>query len=166
MITKHTIREVQFSDLRRVRALVMQTIEASFLDFYPRSALDQFRRCHDEEHIYRDALKGYSLVLEYRDEIVGTGTLYGSNIRRVFIAPPHQRMGFGRLLVERLEGRAMGEKTGWLHLSASLVARDFYDVLGYRVRKEGGIYIGDNQYLKYYEMIKSLDVAPGLQRIV
>jgi len=88
------IREFNKEDLRSVYRLIQHTIDTSYHEAYPREAIAFFKDYHSKEHILDDAATGYTVVAECNCEVLGTGTLLGINIRRVF----GESLGF---LVER-----------------------------------------------------------------
>ena len=74
---------------------------------------------------------GYIVIAESNGEILGTGTLLGTNVRRVYVNPSHQHEGIGKLIVAELERRALGLN---LDLAASLISRQFWESCGYQIQ--------------------------------
>lgn len=151
------LREFRRDDLEALKSLIYKTVEVSYADVYPDEAIAYFKDYHSEENILSDAREGYIVILELNEKIIGTGTLLDTNIRRVFIDPSYQQKGFGKLVMHKLEERALEKGISILDLSASLVAKRFYDSLGYITQKEDYIPLENNQKLHYYEMIKKLN---------
>jgi len=54
-----------------------------------------------------------------------------TNIRRVFIDNRFQGQGLGKLIMKKLEEKALEQGQKIVDLLASLVAKKFYDYLGY-----------------------------------
>jgi len=144
-------------DLEAVKRLIYKTIDVSYHEIYPKKAIEYFNDCHSEEHILGDAREGYTIILEFNGKIIGTGTLSGTNIRRVFIYPSYQYNGLGKLVMRNLEEHAFVNGISILNLSASLVSKRFYDSLGYIIQKEDYIPVKNKQKLSYYAMVKKLD---------
>ena len=90
MIRNIKLREFTREDLETVKRLIYKTIEVSYSDVYPEEAIEYFKDYHSEEHILSDARDGYTIILESNGKIIGTGTLLGTNIRRVFIDLSYQ----------------------------------------------------------------------------
>ena len=157
MIRNIKIREFRREDLEAVKKLIYKTIEVSYSDVYPEEAIEYFKGHHSEEHILSDARDGYAIILECNGKIIGTGTLLGTNIRCVFIDPSWQHKGFGKLVMHKLEERALAKGISILNLSASLVSKRFYDSLGYVTQKEDYIPVRNKQKLSYYTMVKKLN---------
>jgi GNAT superfamily N-acetyltransferase len=88
---------------------------------------------------------------------MGTGTLSGTNIRRVFVNPHHQQKGTGKLIVRELEKKALIAKITTLDLEASLVSRQFWESTGFVVQREDFVPVRNDQRLHFYRMTKTLD---------
>jgi N-acetylglutamate synthase-like GNAT family acetyltransferase len=75
----------------------------------------------------------FTLVCETQEGVVGVGALDGSEIKRLYVAPPTQSRGVGKALLERLEDEALtrGLAVLWLEASPSSVA--FYEAAGFQV---------------------------------
>ena len=50
--------------------------------------------------------KGDTIVLQKDGQLIGTGTVLGNEIKRVFIDPAFQKHGFGKLIMRNLEAKA------------------------------------------------------------
>jgi GNAT superfamily N-acetyltransferase len=156
LIQNTKLREFRQEDVEALKRLIYKTIDISYHKVYPEEAIEYFKDYHTEEHILGDAIEGYTIILECDGKIVGTGTLLGTNIRRVFIDPSHQHKGLGKLVMHELEKRALEKGISILDLSASLVSKQFYDSSGYVTQKEDYIPVRNKQKLSYYAMVKTL----------
>lgn len=150
------IREFTKDDLPSVYQLVQNTIDVSYPGAYPAEAVEFFKEHHPEEQILNDAATGYTVVAEINREIVGTGTLLGTHIIRVFVNPIHQHRGIGKAIVQELEREASVSNPDALYLEASLVSRQFWESLGFITQKEDFIPVGNNQKLRFHRMTKTL----------
>jgi len=103
-----------------------------------------------------DAENSYVVVLEADGEVIGTGTLSGTTIGRVFVEPSRQGLGWGKVIMRRLEEQAQANGVQTVDLSSSLVTKPFYDVLGYTVQEEKSIPLENDRELRYYAMIKRI----------
>ena len=150
------VRQAEEEDLPSIYRLVQSVVAISYNGVYPAEAIEAFQNHHSEEQIRIDATDGYTIVAQYNDEIVGTGTLYETSIRRVYISPRHQRKGIGRLIVHELEKKALTEKLTTLDLGASLVSRQFWESLGFVVHREDYVPVRNDQELHYFWMVKTI----------
>lgn len=150
------LREFRREDLEAVKSLIDETIEVSY-SIYPHEVIDHWMRDHhSRERILSEARDGYTIVLEYERRIAGTGTLLGTNIRRVFIQPSYQRRGFGKLIMHKLEKQALANGIGTLELTSTVISKRFYDFLGYTILREDHFSAGANRKFRYYRMTKEI----------
>ncbi|MCJ7544991.1 MAG: GNAT family N-acetyltransferase [Phycisphaerae bacterium] len=160
-----TLRAFQVADLQPVRGLVTQTIDVSFAGVYAPSAIRHFKRHHSGKEILDDAAGGYAVVLERNGAIVATGTLTAKGkITRVYVRPDLQGQGLGKRIMAHLEQQARGRGHTSVFLNASLVARAFYEALGYRLREAKSATMEDGQRLEYFEMDRPLADPPHVPR--
>jgi GNAT superfamily N-acetyltransferase len=143
-------------DLPATYRLIQNTIDVSYKKVYPVEAIEFFRNHHCAENIVNDAANGYTIVAERNNEILGTGTLSGAYVRRVFVDPLYQRRGIGKQITRELERKASSEKIVMLDLSSSLVSRLFWESMGFLVQKEDYLPLHNGQKLHYYKMSKTL----------
>ena len=156
MTQDYNIKDYSIDDLDDLYRLVQETIAISYPEFYPPAAVEAFSRYHSTDQIQHDAEEGYTIILRVNGEIMGTGTLTGANVKRVFIHPSYQGKGYGKLTIAILEKKAMSQGIGILDLAASLGSRQFYDSLGYRGDKQEFIPVGNGEKLYFYPMTKTL----------
>ena len=150
------IREFKNSDLAIVKSLVNKTIDTCYSSVYCAEAVQFFKDWHHDEKILENAEKGYTIVLEKNNKMVGTGTIVGNEIVRVFVDPKFQKCGIGQLIMNKLEEKALSLGIGVIKLDASIPAKKFYDSLGYVTLEETSLEVGNNRRLDYYKMQKSL----------
>ena len=157
MVQDIQIRKFNEEVLQSLYRLIQNTIDISYHEAYPREAIEFFKDYHSKEQILNDAATGYTVIAECNSEVLGTGTLFGTNIRRVFVSQLIQHRGIGKLIVQELERRASVEKIAVLDLEASLVSRQFWESLGFVVQKEDYVPVRNGQKLCYYKMVKTLN---------
>ena len=150
------IREFDEEDLSSVYNLIQNTIDISYYKVYSKEAIEFFKAHHSLEHILDDAVKGYTIIAELESELLGTATLFGSNIRRVFVSPRYQLNGVGELLVQVLEKEASCKQLTVVDLEASISSKSFWESLGFIVREKDHIPVRNNRKLRYYKMFKTL----------
>jgi N-acetylglutamate synthase-like GNAT family acetyltransferase len=151
------IRQFKEKDLPAVYQLIQKTIDFSYSGVYPEEAIEFFKEHHNKDNILNDAVDGYTIVAEVNGEIAGTGTLFQANSRRVFVEPPHPRRGVGVLITRELEKEATHKKLSYIELQASLVSTQFWESQGYIVQEDKYIPVKNNQKLRFYEMVKTLN---------
>jgi GNAT superfamily N-acetyltransferase len=151
------IKQFDKQDLPAVHRLVINTIDISYRPDYTTEVVKFFKSIHPPETILSDAETGYTVVAAEDGKIVGTGTLLGTNVRRVFIDPSRQHQGIGTLIVNELEKRAKSESRYILDLSSALGARAFWERHGYSVREEHFTPAGDGRIIHYYTMTKIIN---------
>lgn len=149
-------RKTKKADFQSVFELVQNTLQASYVDIYSPEAIEFFKNYHNRENILKDAACGYTIVAVASGQMLGTGTLLGTNVRRVYIDPEHQRQGIGKLIYEELERKATSEGLEKLDLSASPKSRSFWAAMGFIFAGEFSIPVAHDKELIYYEMTKML----------
>ena len=151
-----TIRKFENSDLDAVSGLIQNTIDICYLDVYPKEAVRFFKDWHCDESVLKDAKEGYMIVLEVDNRIIGTGTVVGDEIKRVFVELAFQKNGLGMFLMQKLEEKALSAGIDVVKLDATLLAKKFYDLLSYVTLKETFLEVENGKKLDYYKMQKSL----------
>jgi GNAT superfamily N-acetyltransferase len=126
-----TIKVFRAADVPALKAMIHRTIAACYPSHYSPEAVRFFLDYHSEQAIRDDAGAGHTLVLDRGGRTLGTGTLLGDEIRRVFVDPAFQKQGLGRLIMQRLEEIAAAATVTVVKLDASLPSKAFYDRLGY-----------------------------------
>ena len=87
----------------KVAEIVEKTIRAVYPHYYPSGAVQFFLDLHNERRI-REALAREDIYFaEVQGEIVGTGSIRGNEICRLFILPEYQAKGYGNRLMDLLE---------------------------------------------------------------
>jgi GNAT superfamily N-acetyltransferase len=84
------------------------------------------------EAVGADLARCFTVVAVEADAVVALAALDGSEVRRVYVRPEHQRRGLGRLLVRALEAEGRARGLAGLELQASPASVAFYQSLGYR----------------------------------
>lgn len=143
-------------DLGTVKTLVDRTIDACYTGVYPPAAVAFFKEYHSLECILDDARAGHTLVIEEDGALIATGTLLGTNVRRMFVDPAAQGRGLGHTLLTHLEAHARTLGLTTLDLSSSLPAHSFYLRHGYITDSEECTPLPSGEVLRYYAMRKRL----------
>ncbi len=143
-------------DVQPVFKLVQHTLQVTYKSVYPVEVIEFFKRYHSLDAVTNDWINGYTVVCESSNRLVGTGTLIGTNIRRVFVSPESQKIVVGKALARALENKAVTNNLVSIDLSASLVSKEFWISLGFTVVKAVSEPVGNGKELEYFEMKKSL----------
>lgn len=158
------VREFRSADLENVRDLIHRTIDICYNGFYLKEVVDYFDMYNWDGNILKIDRDGYMVVVETQEKIVGTGSIIGDTILRVFVDPAHQQQGLGRMIMNELERRAVMNGTKVLWLRALANAKKFYESLGYVSVAKGFVEVDNGRHLEYLQMVKSLSVAEGGDR--
>ncbi len=150
------MRIAESQDADPLKELINETIDTCYFRIYPQEAIDYFKDYHNRANIVNDILEGHCLILTTEEEFIGTGTLLGSNAKRVFVKPMYQNMRFGKRIMYGLEEKAVEKGIRKIDMDASLVAYPFYKALGYEAQMEDIIPVKNGQSLRYYKMVKEL----------
>jgi GNAT superfamily N-acetyltransferase len=150
------MREFRAQDIDAVKELVDSTIDVSYAGVYPPAAIAFFKAHHAVEKILADGRNGCILVAEDEGRMIGTGTLVNDEVGRMFVMPECQGLGIGRDILGRLEQVAREKGLRHLRLDASLVARAFYERMGFKLVKDKARPVGNNERMEYSVMTKAL----------
>lgn len=156
MPTNINLRPMTEADLPPVYDLIQNTIKTSYAGIYPPEAIDFFVHHHSRENILKDFSRGYIIVAEKAGKIIGTGTLVGNGVRRVFVNPDYQGKGTGVLIAGELERRAKTQGLTQLILDSSLRSVKFWESQGFAKIKEVALPVDNGKNLIYIEMVKDL----------
>ncbi len=124
------IYKAEKRDIETVKTITYNTINAVYPHYYPKGAVDFFIQHHCEENILRDIMAGEVYLINEGSNDVGTVTVNGNEINRLFVLPEFQGKGYGRCLMEFAE-KLIAEKYDCAELSASLSAKPKYLKNGY-----------------------------------
>ncbi len=137
-----------------VTAIVHQTIAQVYPNYYPAGAVEYFLQHHSPERI-RDAVgRAEVYLIECDGEYVGTGSMQGNEICRLFILPRFQGKGLGTKLMDAFE-ETLFTRYSEVQVSASLPAYGMYQNRGYTPRAYHCILTENGHYLCYHQMAKT-----------
>lgn len=126
------IRLAENAESEAVFLLRDAAIRAAYPHYYPRGAVDWFLSPDNRGYIAADVRQGKVCVLTDNDRIVGTVTVNGDELTRLFVLPAEQGKGYGRQLAEFAIAIIFAEHDG-VKVDAALSATKFYDKLGFHV---------------------------------
>lgn len=128
---------------QRVRFLVERTILEIYPRYYSKDVTDFFLILHNEYRIKADIEDKNVWMLLCDGKLVGTGSMKGNHITRVYVIPEEQGHGFGSRIMDELESR-IRKNFDSVELDASLPAEAFYERRGYKTVKHESLSIGES----------------------
>ena len=150
-----SIRAFRKQTWRPLKTLVHRTITTCYPGHYCPEAVRFFVNYHEEEAILRDAEAGCTIVLDKGGRLLGTGTLVGDEIKRVFVDPgvsEDRAWAGGSCSTWRRWARSQG--AGTVKLDASLPSKAFYDRLGYVTIERTSLPVENGRRLDFFKMQK------------
>lgn len=146
---------VQPSEYEIVMEITRTTIQEIYPHYYSQGAVDYFLAHHKKEAILQD-IQSKRVYLLYDEErtAVGTLTIKGNEICRLFVLPTKQKQGYGRRLMDFAEDMIFHKYTNCV-LAASLSAKMLYKKRGYHEIAYHTIKTDNEDYLCYDVMEKT-----------
>lgn len=140
--------------LSSVYSLVHRTIEEVYAKYYTYEAVRFFSELHSEENILKDILDGKVYAVTLEQEVIGTGTLDGDHIKRLFVLPKFQGQGIGTLIMDFFESEIIkGYGAAWV--DSSLPAAKFYSDRGYAAKEYKEYKLENDKVLAYEIMCRN-----------
>lgn len=137
----------------KVTEIVEKTIRVVYLHYYPSGAVWFFLDLHNEQRIREAFAREDIYFAAVQGEIVGTGSIRGNEICRLFILPEYQAKGYRSRLMDFLEDMVFQQYQA-VHIDASFPAESMYLKRGYRIKTYEKIKTGGGDYLCYHTMEK------------
>ncbi len=150
------IRQTTKIDLSTIKNITYETIQTIYPHYYPRGAIDFFLQHHSYENIAADINSGKVFVMEIDKTAVGTVTVNGIEICRLFVLPYYQRHGYGGTLLDFSE-KYISKQYKKIRLDASVPAKEIYLNRGYKEIESHYIVTLNGDHLCYDVMEKNLD---------
>ena len=140
------IRIANEFDFESVKRITQTTIKAVYPKYYPAGAVQFFCDHHSDEKILEDIKANRVYLLENEENEVGTVTICGNEINRLFVLTKYQHMGYGRALMDFAE-KMISKETDTVVLDASLPAKKIYLLRGYKETAYNIIKTDNGDYL-------------------
>ncbi len=142
------------TDLYIVKNITVSTINEVYPHYYPGGVVDFFLNHHNDNNINKDIESGFVyLLFDDNNTAVGTVTVKGNELLRLFVLIEHQRMGYGEALLDFAEKEILKNHSEIL-ISASLPAKNIYLKHGYKEISFNTIKTDNGDYLCYDSMKK------------
>lgn len=139
-------------DAKTIYEIVQDTIKKIYPKYYLPEIVDRFCTYHNQENIGEDIVHENTYVLFENGTIIGTGTMHGNHITRVYVLPEFQGNGFGTFIMQQLE-TAIAKQYDKAEIDASLPACRLYYNLGYTTT-DHGIWECANGVIQVYEIME------------
>ncbi len=140
------IRIANEFDFEYVKRITQTTIKAVYPKYYPAGAVQFFCDHHSDEKILEDIKANRVYLIENEENEVGTVTICGNEINRLFVLTKYQHMGYGRALMDFAE-KMISKETDTVVLDASLPAKKIYLLRGYKETAYNIIKTDNGDYL-------------------
>lgn len=142
------------SAVETVKDITYNTINQVYPKYYPPGAVDFFLAHHSSSRIEEDVRAGkVFLLLDDSGTAVGTVTVNGNDIGRLFVLPEHQGKGYGSALLSFAE-ESVPEGFDHIVLDSSLPAKSIYLKKDYTPLKYNVLETENGDFLCYDTMIK------------
>lgn len=148
------IRSAVPAESDKITELVRETVKAVYPKYYPAGAVEFFLAHHKPEKIASDIEAGKVYVILQDGVIVGTVTIDGNGIERLFVEPSQQGKGYGGKLIDFAENMIFGYSET-VRLDSSLPAKAIYIKRGYKEKEYSKILTDNGDYLCYDIMEKN-----------
>ena len=153
-INKPNVIQAKADLVSDIYELIHRTIEEIYTKYYSYEAVRFFSELHSEENILKDISEGKVYAVTLEQDVIGTGTLDGDHIRRVFVLPQFQKQGIGTLIMDFFEGEII-KNHGAVWLDSSLPAGKFYHDRGYAAKEYHEYKLENDKVLAYEIMCKN-----------
>lgn len=152
------IRLAEAKDLENVLQITRDTISKIYSHYYAEGVVKFFLEHHSREHVLSDIENGIVWLLEEDGCMVGTVTIKGNAVNRLFVLPEYQSRGYGSQLMDFAETK-IAEKYSHVYLDSSLAAKEMYLKRGYKEKKTCRISADHGDILIYDEMEKRVNTS-------
>jgi len=136
------------NDFATIKNIIHTTINEIYPKYYPSGAVDFFLTYCSGDNIMNAILSGEVYVIIDENCIIGTGSIKGNEICRLFILPQYQGKGYGNLALNFFE-KTIFNKHNEVILHSSLPAHSLYLKRGYQPIEYHKLLTDNGDYLCY-----------------
>ena len=138
--------------LKLIKEITHKTISEVYPHYYPMGVVEFFLGHHCEENIKKDINSGIVYLITDGKIGIGTVTLRGNEICRLFVLPECQHQGFGKQLLDFAE-EIISKQYAEIMIDSSLPAKQMYLKRGY-IATETHKIVADNEDILFYDVMK------------
>ena len=143
------IRKFLQSDATKLSKLMKETVIKSNSKDYSKEAIQCLCDEYVPERLLKDSERMHIFVASEESKLLGTISLVGDRISRMFVLPKVQGKKIGSKLIKYLEQFAAKEGKTILRVRSSLTAYGFYQKLGYqKTRRASNKFVGPIIWMK------------------
>jgi ribosomal protein S18 acetylase RimI-like enzyme len=162
----YSIREAGVQDIELIRTLCAQVWPATYTPILPQEQLDYMMEwMYSPVSLEKQMTAGCRFLLLYnKSKPVGYASYQHLQhqhykLHKLYVLPAEQGQGAGRYLLTYIHEKIKAEKGQSIELQVNRQnkARYFYEALGYQVREEADIAVGNGYYMNDYIMVLQLD---------
>ena len=153
-INKPIIIQAKAEMVSEIYELINRTIEEIYTKYYSDEAVRFFLDLHSKENILKDISDGKVYAVTLKQDMIGTGTIDGDHIGRVFVLPQFQGRGIGTLIMDFFESEII-KSHGAVWLDSSLPAGKFYHSRGYITKEYEEHRLVNDKVLAYEIMCRN-----------
>lgn len=154
------IKHAEMTDLEKILQITHETISEIYPHYYAEGVVQFFLEHHSRENVLSDIEDGIVWLLEEEDCPMGTVTIKGNVVNRLFVLPEYQSRGYGSQLMDFAE-KKIAEQFTHVQIASSLAAKEMYVKLGYQQKRTCRIPAGNGDILIYDEMEKNILLFSG-----
>lgn len=144
-------------DAKIAANIVQETIQKIYPHYYPEGAVKFFQELHSYEQILRAMNTEEIYLFMLKHYIIGTGSIHGAELSRLFILPQYQRKGYGTESISLLEEKIF-ERESCINIAASFPAEGLYLKRGYHIKSYEKIEMKNGDFLCYHKMEKQKEM--------
>ncbi len=126
------VRRAKREDAEAISRIVIAALRESNSQDYPAEVITQVEQSFSPAAVSALLDSRVVFVAVIQNNLLGTASLDGDVVRRVFVAPIHHGTGIGRQLMEAIHAAAIRTGVTALRVPSSITAQGFYARLGYR----------------------------------
>lgn len=159
------IKKAEIEDVDAIHAIVYHSISNTFANYYPQEVVEFILDYHKIENIKQDILRAKTYTLSEGNNLIGTGSINGAEINRVFLLPHYQGKGYGSKMMDFPE-KEVFKKSNKVRLEASLPASKFYLNRGYKLVEFQEYPVSNGRFFFYPVLEKQDFNGTGTQNIL
>jgi ribosomal protein S18 acetylase RimI-like enzyme len=165
MHAPYTIREAGVSDIQLIRELCEQVWPATYAPILPKEQLSYMMEwMYSPASLQRQMNEGCQFLLLYsKDKPVAYASYQQISpqrykLHKLYVLPTVQGQGAGRFLLTHIHEQIKQQRGESIELQVNRQnkARFFYETLGYSIREEADIEVGNGFYMNDYIMALQL----------